>query len=87
MEVDNEPFFFLRELPPLDTRSEVVRPPEAAALPAPIQACVRWEILPVSMAMRLNVVYKLLVLLRSPWTLLHAELITARRPSHTSLQY
>lgn len=41
VELDDDVFFLLGDVPPLDVRPKVVDPPEPAALAAPEQACMR----------------------------------------------
>ena len=82
--MDDEPFFFIRELASLDVGAEIVGPAQAAALSAAVEPGVIGEIPPAPMAVLLDVVHQLLVLLRRPWPFLHPGLIATRRSPHSS---
>jgi predicted component of type VI protein secretion system len=69
LEVDDELLLLLSEVPPLDPRPEVVRPPEPAALAATHHPGVGRHGAPVAGAVLLDVGDQHQVLLRRPWPL------------------
>lgn len=82
MEVNDGVLLFEREPAPLDVGPQIVRPPQPAALPAPLQPGILREGPPVAVAVPLDVVDQLLVLLRRPRAFLEPVLVATRRPSH-----
>jgi hypothetical protein len=72
--VDDELLLLLSEVPPLDPRLEVVRPPERAALAATHHPGVGRHGTPVAGAVLLDVGGQHQVLLRRPWPLLYPTL-------------
>ena len=66
MEVDDEVLFLRREGAALEVRAEVVDPPEAAALAAPLQPGVARHVAPRPLPAPQHVRHQPLVLLRRP---------------------
>nr|GLL28306.1 hypothetical protein C4D60_Mb02t06470 [Ipomoea trifida]GMC93107.1 hypothetical protein C4D60_Mb02t06470 [Ipomoea batatas]GMD02407.1 hypothetical protein C4D60_Mb02t06470 [Ipomoea batatas] len=71
MKLDDELFFLLLELAPLDVRPEIVCPPEAAALPTAVKPSELRDCSPASMPVLSDVIYELFILLGRPRPLLH----------------
>lgn len=85
VELDDGLLLLQAELAPLDVRPEVVRPPEPAALAAPLQPGLGGQRAPAAVALLLNVGQQLLVLLRRPRPLLQPLLLAARRSPHRAI--
>lgn len=82
VEVDDDLLFLFGELPSLDIRPQIVRPPQPATLPAPVQPGELRKRSPAPMPVRVYVISELLVLFRSPRPLLQPGLVAARRSPH-----
>lgn len=83
MELDDEVVFFGGKIATLEIGTEVVYPPEPAALATSKQTCSFGERSPAAFAMGFDVGDELLVFLLGPSSLVRMSLLTAWRPAHT----
>lgn len=70
MEVDDGLLFLRREVPSFDVGSEIVCPPEPAALATPVEPRSFRERPPAPVPMFFDIISQLLVLFRIPWPFL-----------------
>jgi hypothetical protein len=85
VELDDDLLLFESETASLDVRSEVVGPPETAALPTPLETSILGEGAPVAITVLVNVIDEFMILLGGPRTFLQPILVTTRSSSHTDL--
>jgi hypothetical protein len=82
VELDDDVVLLVGEVASLEVWPEVVDPPEAAALAAPLQPRRLGQRPPATFAVGLDVGDQTLVFLLGPCALVRVRLLAARRPPH-----
>lgn len=75
MKVNDDTLFLVCEFSSLDIRPKIIRPSQSATLATPIQAGKLGKRSPASIAALVDVINKLLILLRSPWSFLQVLIV------------
>lgn len=82
VEINDKLFFIFIKNATLQVGSEVVSPTEAAALATSPESSEFRDGTPTTLTMYEYEIDQLLVFFSSPWSFLHAKLVTAWLPSH-----
>lgn len=86
MQLQDGLFFIEREFPTFDIGTEVIRPPQPAALPTSQKPSLFGESPPTSMPVLLNVLDEHTVFFGGPGAFFEAKLITAGSTTHIDWQ-
>ena len=82
MKFDDEFIFFFSEIAAFEVRTEIVDPPETAALAASEKAGGFGERAPAAFAVSSNISYEAIIFFFGPCTFVCVSFFAARGPSH-----